>query len=115
MSTELVAIIAGLVALSTGLLRLLEGVWKNFKSNNSQPQEQDGSFVATGLTQDEHDWLKEMHTIVTRSGDDGTYLLYVPRSLGDVQKEIVTALNSITIHQEKMTFILEQLCNRIDK
>ncbi len=115
MTIEVVGIIAALVALSTGLLRIVESAWNTRQAKKVQSEQDESFCVQPGLTQSEREWLKEIHSVVAKTDDEGTFLVYVPRSLGDVQKEIVTALNSITVHQEKITYILEQLCNKLNK
>jgi len=63
---------------------------------------------------DEHEWLKELRDVHDKTDRDGVPLWYVPRSLVDMQKEIITLLQNISQHQSKINFILETLISKIN-
>jgi len=67
------------------------------------------------LTEEERSWLKYLYDIHEKTDRDGIPLCYFPRSYIESQKEMIKVLNNISIWQEKMTYILENLLRNLDK
>jgi hypothetical protein len=116
MTGELVGIIAGIVAVTTILARTIEQlVGKVMLTRNNKNGKNGKQSNGSCLSQAEHDALKSMSDLISKTDENGTPLIYVPRSLDTVLEDVDKSLTNITIHQEKMTFILERLINKLDQ
>jgi len=67
------------------------------------------------LTEDEHQWLKNLNDLHNKYDKDGVPLWFYPRSLLDTQKEVTKILYGISLHQEKTTFILESILRELSR
>lgn len=111
LSVEIVAVIAGLVALSQGLMKIIQvliGKWKTGKKNPLQAE-------FSALCQEEHDQLQRIFDICSRTDDSGSFLVYVPRSLAENQKQIVQSLTKSNMQQDKTIYVLEKLVEKLER
>jgi hypothetical protein len=67
------------------------------------------------LTNQEQEWLKNLHNLHDKTDKDGIPLWYVPRSFIDTQKEVIQILSNISKLQEKTTYVLESILKKIEK
>lgn len=67
------------------------------------------------LTDEQHNWLRTLHILHSKTDCDGIPLWYMPRSFIDAQKDIVEVLKDISMHHEKTLFLLESLIKRVEK
>ena len=61
------------------------------------------------------EWIKELWEAHDRTDGDGIPLWYVPRSLVEMQKEVIQILQSISQHQAKINFVLESLVSKMNE
>jgi len=66
------------------------------------------------LSPEERQWIHDLYILHSKTDPDGIPLFYVPRSFIDTQKEIVNVLSSIYSHQEKETYILENVLKKLE-
>jgi hypothetical protein len=67
------------------------------------------------LTDDQHNMLKDLLELHSKTDSDGIPLHYFPRSFIETQKDIVDVLSEISSHQEKTTYLLESLIKKIER
>ena len=96
--------LGALLLVVLGLLKIIEYLVKKIFSSHKSV-----------LTHEEKEYLKHLFEIHNKCDEDGVLLCYVPRSFAKVQVEVIRAMSKVTIQQEKITYILEQLVKQIDK
>lgn len=131
MTPEIIALVAGAVALGTALTKIIDFLVRKLTTKDKTLSDAETlkfediylKMVSvynkiendTLLTDDEHKWMQELHQQHNKTDADGIPLWYMPRSFIDSQREIVNILNSIYSHQEKSTYVLESVLKKLDE
>jgi len=108
-SAETAAMVGVLMALIGVLKLLVQKIPMIGQAKKSQIQ------VKPSLTTEEHEWLKNLHELHNERDEDGVPRWYIPRSLTNIQKELLDKLQTMAVHQEKTTYILDRILIRLDK
>ncbi len=96
------AIIGAVVAMSMGLVEIIKKLIEKRSANHT-----------TGLTQAEHDWLRNLHQMHNQFDEDGAPKWYVPRSWARVQEEMLEGLSEMSQNQKEIVRILKDLDNHV--
>jgi hypothetical protein len=67
------------------------------------------------LTDIEREQLKSIHEVHARTDQDGTPLVYMPRTFLEIQRDLQKTLAQIVTDQGKIALILERLDKRLEK
>jgi hypothetical protein len=67
------------------------------------------------LTDLEREWLKSIHEVHARTDQDGTPLVYMPRTFLEIQRDLQKTLVQIVNDQGKIAAILERMDKRLEK
>lgn len=116
------AIIAGLLALALGFIKVLEvfGTW--FVKKLGPTKEKSDKVVVVQLDpevsrmiRDTHDRVHSMHDILTVKDHDGTPLVYSSRSMAENVSVVAAAARDISSSQERIVEILEKIDDNVDE
>lgn len=67
------------------------------------------------LSDEQNSMLRDLYELHSRSDADGIPLHYFPRSFIESQKDVVEVLQEISSHQEKTTYLLEQVMKKMER
>ena len=67
------------------------------------------------LMDDERDWVKHTHEIMSKSDTDGTPLVYVPRSWAEIQKDMQQVMIKIVNDQRRIADILDRIEKKLEE
>lgn len=98
---EQAALIAAAIAVSMVLARVIEKLIDR-RAGPTKP-------VQVAMSQQEHDWLRQLYSMHAQYDDDGVPKWYVPRRWALVQDDIVTTLREISQLQKDTVRILEAI------
>ncbi len=121
-NNNILTVIITFIALSISLVKIIEILLKKVFPKKSLSDDEykklkeilENTTKLVSLTDEEHQWLKNLNELHIKCDKDGVPLWYYPRSLIDTQKEVTHILYGISLHQEKTTFILESILREID-
>ncbi len=65
------------------------------------------------LTEEEAGLLKDLYNMHNIRDSGGTPVWYVPKSIGEIQKEIMEKLQNISINQAKTSLVLDLLVKKL--
>ena len=66
------------------------------------------------LMDDERDFVKHMHEILSKTDSDGTPLVYVPRSWAEIQKDMQQVMVKIVNDQRRIADILDRIDKKLE-
>ena len=66
------------------------------------------------LMDDERDFVKHMHEILSKTDSDGTPLVYVPRSWAEIQKDMQQVMIKIVNDQRRIADILDRIDKKLE-
>ena len=66
------------------------------------------------LMDDERDWIKHTNEIMSKCDTDGTPLVYVPRSLAEIQKDMQHVMTKIVNDQRRIADILDRIEKKLE-
>ena len=106
--------LGGVIAISFGLIEIIKALINKRFSNNKNG--------VSGLTDEQKQQLKTLHDLHYRFDDNGVPLWYVPRSWGELLKEIAKLLEKVS-HiqktiiktQERQTCFLDKIFEKLPK
>ena len=67
------------------------------------------------LMDDERDWMKHTHEIMSKSDTDGTPLVYVPRSWAEIQNDMQHVMIKIVNDQRRIADILDRIEKKLEE
>jgi hypothetical protein len=67
------------------------------------------------LTDEERACLKEIHEVHMRVDQDGTPLVYTPRTFIEIQRDLQRTLQQIVHDQKRIADILDRLLNKLER
>ena len=67
------------------------------------------------LMDDERDFVKHMHEILSKTDSDGTPLVYVPRSWAEIQKDMQQVMIKIVNDQRRIADILDRIDKKLEE
>lgn len=67
------------------------------------------------LTDEERSYLKEIHEIHIRTDNDGTPLVYTPRTFMEMQKDFQKSLMEVVNHQARIAELLDRIEKRLER
>ena len=102
MGSEMPAL-AAVIAITMGLLKVIEMLITKNSSKGSC------------LDQEERNWLQGLHELHERCDSDGTPLVYVPRSLAELQRDMQKTLTKLVTEQKRCADILYIIDNTLDR
>ena len=102
MNTEMPALVA-IIAITMGLIKVIEMLISKTSNKNSV------------LTSEERGWLQGLHEVHEKCDSDGTPLVYVPRSLAEIQRNMQQVMTKIVNDQRRIADILERIDQKLDK
>lgn len=118
------AILLTFLTIGLGLVRILEYLIKRVLPTKRTLTDEEYDKVRTieenindlpTLTEEEHGFLEDLHSWHNKTDSDGLPLWFVPRSFTETQQEIVNILHEISSHQEKSTYVMESIFNKLEK
>ena len=66
------------------------------------------------LVDEERDWWKDMHEVMSKCDVDGTPLVYVPRSWAETQKDMQQIMTQIVNDQRRIADILDRIDKKLE-
>ena len=67
------------------------------------------------LVDEERDWLKDMHEVMSKCDVDGTPLVYVPRSWAEIQKDMQQVMTKLVSDQRRIADILDRIDKKLEE
>lgn len=67
------------------------------------------------LMDEERDWLKDMHEVMSKCDADGTPLVYVPRSWAEIQKDMQHVITKLVSDQRRIADILDRIDKKLEE
>ena len=101
MGSEMPAL-AAVIAITMGLLKVIEMLISKKSSKESC------------LSLEERNWLQGLHELHERCDSDGTPLVYVPRSLAEIQRDMQRVMTKMVTDQKRIADILDRIDKKLD-